>query len=289
MPTIDLPQGTLRYEDVGSGPAVVFVHGLLVNGTLWRKVIPELSRSARCIAPDWPLGSHQVPMSPGADLSVEGVAKLVADFLEALDLRDVTLVGNDSGGAIAQIVAARHGSRVGRLVLTTCDAYEVFPPLLFSYLRVLPLVPGLMPLLAKAMLRVKALRNLPLAYGALAKSGIPDDILTSYLEPAATSAGVRRDTVKFVRTISPKLTLQVAKELRSFDRPVLLLWTPEDRFFPVSLAERLCKDLPNARLERIEDAYVFVAEDQPERLAEEIARFLSTKPTKSSSRGQGTN
>lgn len=289
MPTIVLPQGTLRYEDVGSGPAVVFVHGLLVNGKLWRKVIPELSRSARCIAPDWPLGSHQIPMNPDADLSVEGVAKLVADFLEALDLRDVTLVGNDSGGAIAQIVAARHGSRVGRLVLTTCDAYETFPPLLFSYLRVLPLVPGLMALLAKAMLRVKAFRNLPLAYGALAKSGIPDDVVKSYLEPAATSPGVRRDTAKFVRTISPRLTLQVAKELRSFDRPALLLWTPEDRFFPVSLAERLCKDLPNARLERIEDAYVFVAEDQPERLAQEIAGFLSTKATKNLSRGQGVN
>jgi pimeloyl-ACP methyl ester carboxylesterase len=287
MPTIDLPQGTLRYEDVGSGPAVVFVHGLLVNAKLWRKVIPELSRSARCIAPDWPLGSHEIPMSPDADLSVEGVAKLVADFLEALDLRDVTLVGNDSGGAIAQIVAARHGSRVGRLVLTTCDAYEVFPPLLFSYLRVLPLVPGLMASLAKGMLRFKALRNLPLAYGSLAKSGIPDDVVKSYLEPAATTAGVRRDTAKFVRTVSPRLTLQVAKELKSFDRPALLLWTPEDRFFPVSLAERLCKDLPNARLERIEDAYVFVAEDQPERLAQEIARFLSTKATLS--RGQGTN
>jgi pimeloyl-ACP methyl ester carboxylesterase len=226
-------------------------------------------------------------MSPDADLSVEGVAKLVADFLEALDLRDVTLVGNDSGGAIAQIVAARHGSRVGRLVLTTCDAYEVFPPLLFSYLRVLPLVPGLMASLAKGMLRFKALRNLPLAYGSLAKSGIPDDVVKSYLEPAATTAGVRRDTAKFVRTVSPRLTLQVAKELKSFDRPALLLWTPEDRFFPVSLAERLCKDLPNARLERIEDAYVFVAEDQPERLAREIAGFLSTKATLS--RGQGTN
>ncbi len=275
MPTIELPQGTLRYDDVGTGPAVVFIHGLLVNGKLWRKVTPELSRSARCIVPDLPLGSHEFPMNLDADLSVEGVAQLVADFLEALDLRDVTLVGNDSGGAISQVVAARHAERVGRLVLTTCDAYEVFPPPLFGYLRLLPVVPGLMTLLAKSMLHVKALRDLPLAYGWLAKSGIPDDIVKSYVKPCATDPRIRRDVKKFVRSTSPELTLQVAKELRSFDRPALLLWTPEDRFFPISLAERLCEDLPNARLVQIEDSDVFVAEDQPEHVAREIARFVA--------------
>ncbi|MDH3654038.1 MAG: alpha/beta hydrolase [Myxococcales bacterium] len=276
MPTIDLPQGTLHYEDVGSGPAVVFIHGLLVNGKLWRKVTPELSRSARCIVPDLPLGSHEIPMNSDADLSVDGVAKLVANLLEALDLRDVTLVGNDSGGAIAQVVAARYSERVGRLVLTTCDAYEVFPPALFSYLRVLPWVPGLIAVLAKSMLRVQALRNLPLAYGLLSKSGIPDEIVRSYVEPCATNPAIRRDVAKFSRTVSPSVTLQVAKELRSFDRPVLLLWTPEDRFFPLSLAERFVEELPNARLVAIDDAYVFVAEDQPERVAREISRFVAT-------------
>lgn len=276
MPTIDLPQGTIRYEDVGSGPTVVFVHGLLVNGKLWRKVTPELSRSARCLVPDLPLGSHEIPMNPDADLSVEGVAKLVADFLEALDLRDVTLVGNDSGGAVSQVVAARHGERVGRLVLTTCDAYEIFPPPLFGYLRVLPVVPGLMAGLAKGLLHAKVLRDSPLAYGWLAKSGIPEDIVKGYVRPCATDARIRRDVKKFVRTASPALTMQVAKELRSFDRPALLLWTPEDRFFPLSLAQRLCKDLPDARLVEIDDAYVFVAEDQPERVAREIARFVAT-------------
>jgi len=275
MPTIDLPQGTLRYEDVGSGPAVVFVHGLLVNGKLWRKVTPVLSSSARCVVPDLPLGSHSIPMSSNADLSVAGVAKLVADLLEALDLRDVTLVGNDSGGAIAQLVAARHPERLGRLVLTTCDAYEVFPPPLFSYLRVLPYVPGLITVLAKSMQRSRMLRNLPLAYGLLAKSGIPDDIAKGYVEPCATNPDIRRDVAKFSRSVSPKVTQQAAKELQTFDRPVLLLWTPEDRFFPVSLAERFVQDLPNARLVTIDDAYVFVAEDQPERVANEIAQFIS--------------
>ena len=274
MPVITLPQGALRYEDVGNGPAVVFVHGLLVNGQLWRKVVPTLSRSARCIVPDLPLGSHSIPMDPDADLGVDGVARMVGDLLATLDLDDVTLVGNDSGGAIAQVVAARYGARVGRLVLTTCDAYETFPPPAFTYLRIVPRIPGLIALLAKGMLHVRALRSSPLAYGLLAKSGIPDDVLKGYLEPCATSADVRRDVGKFMRSASPALTMKVAEELRSFERPVLLLWTPEDRFFPMSLAERLCTDLPNARLTPIEDAYVFVPEDQPLRVSQEIARFL---------------
>lgn len=280
MPTIDLPQGPLRYEDLGTGPAVVFIHGLHVNGKIWRKVTPLLSRSARCIVPDLPLGSHQIPMRSDADLSVEGVAKLVADLLESLDLHDVTVVGNDSGGVISQLVAARHAERVGRLVLTTCDAYEVFPPAHFRYLRLLPLVPGLTALAAKAMHRVKALRSSPRAYGLLAKSGIPDEIVKSYTAPPAANRGIRRDVNKFIRSASPSVTMQVARELRSFDRPALLLWTPEDRLFPVSLAERLCGDLPNARLELIDDAYVFVSEDQPERLAREIGRFVAAEPAK---------
>lgn len=275
MPNITLPQGTLHYEDVGSGPPVVFVHGLLVNGRLWRKVTPTLSRSARCLVPDLPLGSHTIPMNPDADLSIDGVARLVGDFIEALDLRNVTLVGNDSGGAISQLVAARYGSRLGRLVLTTCDAYDVFPPQGFGYLKILPYVPGLMAGLAQGMLRVKALRDLPIAYGLLAKHGIPDEIVKSYIEPAATSAAIRRDVGKFARTTSNKVTMQAAKELAQFKRPILLLWTPEDRFFPMRLAERFQTELPDVTLEVIGDAHVFVAEDQPERVADGIARFIA--------------
>lgn len=279
MPTIQLPQGRIHYEDLGTGPTVVFVHGLLVNGKLWRKVTPTLSQSARCIVPDLPLGSHSIPMNADADLSVEGVARLVSDFLTALDLRDVTLVGNDSGGAVCQLVAARHGERVGRLVLTTCDAYEIFPPLLFSYLRVLAHAPRLMGVLSKGMLRFKALRDLPMAYGLLAKFGIPDDIVKSYVEPSARSPAIRRDVAQFMRTAAPAVTLRAAEELRGFERPVLLLWTPEDRFFPVRLAERFCAELPDARLERIGDAYVFVSEDQPEEVSRAVARFLAETRT----------
>lgn len=275
MKSVTLPQGTIRYQDEGHGPPVVFVHGLLVNHLLWRKVIPRLSRSARCLAPDLPLGSHQIPMKPDADLSVEGVARIVADFIAALDLRDVTLVGNDSGGAIAQVVAARHRERIGRLVLTTCDAYEVFPPTEYMYLKLLPKVPGLTAALSNAMYRVPALGQLPLAYGSLAKVRIPNDIIKQYVEPCAKNPGIRRDVAKFSASTSPKITMQAAEELRRFPHPTLLLWAAKDRYFPLNLAERLSRDIPDARLVAIDDARTYVMEDQPELVADEIARFVT--------------
>ncbi len=279
MNTVTLPQGTIRYEDVGHGPTLVFVHGLLVNGLLWRKVVPLLSPHARCIVPDLPLGSHGIPMNADADLTVQGVAKLVADLLEALDLRDVTLVGNDSGGVISQLVAARHRDRVGRLVLTPCDAYEVFPPPGFGYVKWLSRVPGLTAGLAQTMLHVPILRRLPIAYGALTKTPIADEVLTQWITPAATNAGIRRDVNKFTRSVSKQITLEVAEELRSFPHPVLLVWPPSNFFFPLSLAERLARDIPNARLEVVEGAGVFLPEDKPEALAGAVSEFVRETTT----------
>jgi pimeloyl-ACP methyl ester carboxylesterase len=159
MKQITVPQGTLRYVDQGSGPPVVFVHGLFVDHELWLPVIEKLSRTHRCIAPDLPLGSHTLPMHRDADLSPAGMARLVADFLAALDLKDVTLVGNDSGGAISQLTVADHPARISRLVLTNCDALEVFPPKGFEYMGWLPRIPGAMYLVGQAMYRIPAMRR----------------------------------------------------------------------------------------------------------------------------------
>src|SRR5215470_20219820 len=131
---VSLPQGLVRYQDHGSGPTLVFLHGILVNSALWRDVVSLLSGQFRCIAPDLPLGAHSVPLHSDADLSPLGVAQLVADFLEALDLHNVTLVGNDTGGAMCQLVIAHHPERINRLVLTNCDAFEqFFPPLVSPF------------------------------------------------------------------------------------------------------------------------------------------------------------
>jgi len=275
---ITLDAGTIRYRDVGpmQAPVLLFVHGLLVNGSLWRKVIPLLSKHYRCIAPDWPLGSHTVPMNHEADVSPEGVARIVSDFIEELGLRDVTLIGNDSGGAITQLVAARHGKHIACVVLTTCDAFEVFPPKLFNYLKYVTYVPGLMKMLAASMMLIPALRRLPISYGLLTKRPIPNEVLEQWIRPGLESADIRRDVSKFIRGLSPAITMQVARELPLVDKPFLLAWTPEDQSFPVSLAYRLKENvLRDARLELIEDSLVFVAEDQPDRLAVALRRFVS--------------
>jgi pimeloyl-ACP methyl ester carboxylesterase len=279
--SIRLPQGTIRYRERGRGAPVVFVHGVLVNGDLWRDVVPLLADSWRCVAPDWPLGSHEVPLGPAADLSTPGVADLVADFLEALDLRDATLVGNDTGGAVCQLVVTRRPERVARLVLTSCDAFERYPPPPFDVLlRWLPRIPGAVWLTAQG-LRLRLVRRLPMGYGLVLRDELDDELARSFTRPAATSAGVRADIARLLRGVSPAHTLGAAERLPSFTRPVLLAWGGEDRLFPLDLARRLAARFPDARLEVVPGARTFVPLDEPARLAALVRAFLGARPARS--------
>jgi pimeloyl-ACP methyl ester carboxylesterase len=273
MHEVKLSAGTIRYREAGSGPPVVFVHGLLVDGTLWRKVVPLLAPDARCIVPDWPLGSHTIAMNEDADLSPRGIAGLVAEFLEALELDDVTIVANDTGGAISQLLVTERPERIGRLVLTPCDAFENFPPEMFRGMKIAARTPGGMTAMLAPM-RIAAARNAPMAFGRLAKHGIPAEVSEAWVRPAIEDAGVRRDCGKTLRALDPKDTLDAAARLHAFDRPVLIAWAPEDRFFPFDHGQRLAKLFPQGRLERIEDSWSFVSEDQPERLAELVRDFV---------------
>lgn len=269
-----LPQGTIRYREVGSGVPIVFVHGILVNSTLWREVAPALADTYRCVLPDLPLGGHSLPMDRDADLSPGGVAWLLADFLDALDLRDVILVGNDTGGAICQIVIARHPARLAGLVLTNCDAYEAFfPPLLtpFQYgarafgTRFVDLVAGALRarFAQRALLWSVSLRR-------------PDAAtLDAYFGPLLGDAGIRRDLAHFLAAISNRYTLEAAAAFPQFRHPVLIVWGRNDLFFPARLARRLQRDFPDATLDFVPRSRAFVPEDQPQLLAERIAAFLS--------------
>jgi pimeloyl-ACP methyl ester carboxylesterase len=269
MPTVSLPPGEVAYQDVGDGPVVVLLHGLLVDGSLWRAVVPLLARDHRVIVPELPLGCHRLPLRSDAPLAPPDVARLVADLLAALDLDDVTLVGNDTGGAIAQLVAAHHPERLGRLVLTPCDAYENFLPPMFRPLQALAHAPLLMDAALQGM-RLRALRLSPFAFGWLMRR--PDDgLVHGWVKAALANRASRRDAMKVLRGIDSQQTLDAAARLRSFGRPVLLAWAPEDRFFKLRYAERLARDIPGARLERIDDSLTFVPVDQPERTAELIA------------------
>jgi pimeloyl-ACP methyl ester carboxylesterase len=272
MSETKLTQGTIRYRESGDGPPIVFMHGLLVDGRLWRKVTPLLEGDFRCIVPDLPLGSHPEPMSAGADLTPPGLARLVADFLEALELEDVVLVGNDTGGAITQITAANHPERIGRVVLTNCDAFENFLPPMFRPMQWAARVPPVLNGLLQGM-RFERMRRLPNAYGRLIKRDFDAAPTREWVEPFLSNADIRRDTVKVLRGIDPRYTFQAAEKLRDFERPTLLAWAVEDRFFKLSFAEKLADTIRGATLERIEDSYTFVPEDQPARLAELIARF----------------
>ncbi|HWN34324.1 MAG TPA: alpha/beta hydrolase [Pseudonocardia sp.] len=274
MPEVELPQGTVRYTDTGGeGPVVVLVHGAFVSGSLWRDVVGPLSEHARVVVPELPLGSHEVPLRADADLTPPGVARLIADFLAALDLRGVTLVGNDTGGAMCQLVATRHGERLARLVLTNCDAYENFLPPAFRYLQVMARIPGSMWLLAQAV-RSRAIRQAPLAFGWLSVREVDAERAEAWVRPLRLDAGIRRDLVKVLRGISTRYTLRAAEQLREFDRPVLLAWGRRDRFFRPSFAERLAKDIPDARLVWVDDSATFVAVDAPEELAGLISDFV---------------
>lgn len=267
-----LESGTVLYAERGRGAPVVFVHGLLVNADLWRKVVPDVAAAGyRCISPDWPLGAHQVPV-PDADLSPTGLADLIAEFLEQLNLTDVTIVANDSGGALTQILMTRHPERIGRVVLTSCDAFERFPPRLFAYLPWLARVPGSMWVMAQT-LRMRWTHRLPITFRWVSKGTFPDEIVESYLGPSRRSSGVRRDLARFLRGMRGKHLLVAAEKLPDFDKPVLLAWASEDRIFPVADAYRLAAVLPRAEVVEIADSYTFISEDQPQRLAEVVVRF----------------
>jgi pimeloyl-ACP methyl ester carboxylesterase len=271
--TLDLGGGrSVRAHVTGEGPPIVFVHGALVNANLWRKVVPRLDGFKR-VTLDLPLGSHIEPMPRDADLRPPALADLIADSLAALELTDVTLVGNDTGGGLCQIVATRRPERIGALVLTSCDAFDSFPPRFFRIVLAPARVPGMIPI-AFGGLRLRPLRRLPIAYGWLTTKPIDRDAEDSYVLPVLTRGGIRRDVRKLLGGLDPTYTLDAAAKLAGWDRPALIAWSEKDRFFPTEHAERLAKVIPNARLEWIEGARTFSMEDEPERVAAVIGSFM---------------
>jgi pimeloyl-ACP methyl ester carboxylesterase len=270
---LELPQGRLRYFEAGTGSPIVFLHGLLVNANLWRKVVALLAPDFRCVALDLPLGSHTLPMPEAADLTPHGLADLVADAIDALTLDEVTLVGNDTGGALCQVVVTRRPERIGRLVLTSCDYRDNFPPAMFRYFKPAAAIPGAMKLLMLPM-RLRAPRRLPFAFGWLVMRAIDREAEDSYLLAGMTIPGVERDLKRVIGGLDTRYTNEAADRLGQFDKPALIAWSRDDRFFEPAHAERLAQDLPNARLEWIDNARSLSPEDEPDRLAELIASFV---------------
>jgi len=268
MPAIQLQQGTIHYEEAGSadGRPLVFVHGYLMGGDLWAELAARLAeRGLRAIMPTWPLGSHPEPMRDGADLTPRGVAAIIAGFLEALELEDVVLVGNDTGGALCQVVAVDHPERLGALVLTNCDAYDNFPPGVFKALVAAAKLPGGLKA-ALTPMRSAAARRSPAGYGSLSHGDV-DHLARRWVQPVFSTPGVLEDLRRFTVALDKAVTLDAAERLPHFEKPVLLAWALDDKFFPLEHAQRLAAALPDARVETIESSRAYSMIDQPERLA----------------------
>ena len=272
---IKLPAGELEVFRRGSGPPVVFSHGWLANANMWRHVVEPLADRHTCIALDLPLGSHRVPMGADADLSPRGCGELIAGVLAELALEDVTLVGNDSGGAYSQIAAAAHPERVARLVLNSCETpFDEFPPPPFDGLPASAADPEALGALLGA-LREDEVRRSPAAYGLLIKHEIDGRVFDTYALPCLHDEAVLRDTAKVMASAcSPPVHAAGEALIARFERPVLFAWSPEDRVFDPAHAQRYAEALTDARVVLIEDAYSFTPEDQPAALASAITEFV---------------
>jgi pimeloyl-ACP methyl ester carboxylesterase len=275
MPEIELSAGTIEYTDTGGdGPVLVLLHGLMMDSSLWDGAIADLSAGHRCLAPTLPLGAHRHPMDPAADLSLPAIARLVAEFLDRLDLHDVTLVGNDTGGALVQLLMGDGAARVGRAVLASCDAFDNFPPGLTGKTLVLT---GKLPAPAFGLfmqqMRLRPVRRLPIAFGWLTRRG--DAATARWMKPVLTQPAIRRDTVRALRAVAADKGLleKAAERLPGFTRPALVMWASGDRVMPPEHGRRLAELLPDARLAEVPDSYTLIPLDQPASFARLVREF----------------
>jgi pimeloyl-ACP methyl ester carboxylesterase len=274
----DLPQGRLAYRAVGpvtsSLPPVVFVHGVLVDARLWEPVADRLAAEGiRSYAPTLPLGAHQWPMNPGAGLSPAGVAQLVRDFIAALGLSEVTIVGNDTGGAICQVLLGGDTSRVGAAVLTNCDAFGTFPPRKLAPLFYALRHPRLVACMAPA-LRSERVRHGPLGFGPLSRTPLDPALTASWLEPLS-GEGIRRDLAEFARHVHPRALLDAATRFGQFAGPVRVIWGEDDQYFTTGLGRQLSEAFPHASLTTVPGGRTFLPLDYPDEVAAEITSALA--------------
>ncbi|HEY3959703.1 MAG TPA: alpha/beta hydrolase [Solirubrobacteraceae bacterium] len=277
MPEVELAAGTIEYEDTGgSGPAIVFVHGLIMDGSLWRHVVADLRSDYRCVLPTLPFGAHRRAMRPDADLSMRGMAEILGEFIEALDLSEITLAMSDWGGPLL-LVGGTRDERIARLVVCSCEAFDNVPPK--GPARLLPYLARIPGGLDAALLpfRFDRLRRLPMTYGLLSKRPVPREVMDRWFAPIREQRAIRRDLRKYVRSAPQgrRDLLAATNALAKFDRPALVAWAGEDRMMPIEHGRRLAELLPQGRLAEIADSYTLIPEDQPAVLAAQIRELLA--------------
>jgi pimeloyl-ACP methyl ester carboxylesterase len=282
MPEVELSAGRIEYEDTGgSGPVIVLVHGLIMDGSLWRHVVEDLRADYRCLLPTLPLGAHRQPMHPDADLSMRGIAEILSELIERLDLNEVTLAMSDWGGPQLLIGGACE-ERIARLVICSCEAFDNVPPK--GAAKALPYIARVPGGMTAALLpfRFDRLRRLPLTYGPLSKRPVPRAVMDRWFGPALAQRAVRRDLRKYVLSAAQgrRELLAATAALSSFAGPALVVWATEDRLMPPEHGRRLAALLPHGRLVEVADSYTLIPEDQPAQLAGHIRELMADESVK---------
>jgi pimeloyl-ACP methyl ester carboxylesterase len=284
MSQLDLSAGTIDYQDTGGGgPVLLLLGGPVMDGSVWEPLVQELRGEYRCVAPTLPLGAHRHPMRPDADLSLAGFGRMVAEIIERLELQEVTLVQNDHAAGL--VLAGERPELLARLVISPCEAFENYPPgLPGKNLRLTALAPGGLYVAMQAM-RLGALRRSPLGFGWMAKRELPDELVDRWLQPLQTQRGVRRDLRRYALGARRRQMLEVCERLRRLQRPVLVVWTPEDRVQRPEHGRRFVELLPDARLVEIADSYTLVMRDQPRAFATAIREFVPSREARAAAAG----
>ncbi|MGN6816419.1 MAG: alpha/beta fold hydrolase [Solirubrobacterales bacterium] len=274
MREVEVTAGPIEYGDSGGeGRPIVFVGGLPHDERLWEGVVAELRAQFRCLTPVLPLGAHRKPMRPDADLSLSGLSRIVAEFLERLELEDAVVCFNDWGGA-QTMISGGGIERVGALVLVSCETENNYPP---GFAGKAAALSGWMPggfAVMRRLLLSPSLRRLPLTYGQMSKRGVPDELMRAWLEPLKRKE-IRRDLRRYVTDVRHgKRQMRAATPaLRSFERPVLVVWDAEGKMMPNEEGHRLANSFPNSKYVELPDCYTLIPLDQPVALAREIKQF----------------
>lgn len=276
--SVETPSGKISYVERGKGPVALFVHGVLLNGYLWRHQFAQLDGSRRCIAPDLLAHGH-TEIAADQDVSVTANAHMLAQFLDALGIDQVDLVGNDSGGGICQIFAALYPQRLRSLALTDCDTHDNWPPEAFKPFVAMVAAGGL-PETVQAMLADKSVYRSALAPAYEHAEAVADDTIETFLRPFTRSPQRMHDLERFINAFDCRHTVQIEAQLARVQAPTLIAWGTDDIYFGMEWSHWLAKTIPGTkRRVELESARVFFPEERAEELNRELQAHWAASAT----------